>query len=188
MSLDLPASKIARPIMAVDENVSVTEASKAMVDNNRGSAIVTRKGETVGLLTERDILKRVVAKSRDPHSTKVKDVMTSSPITIDQNKPLREALELMNRKRIRRMLLTENGKIVGIFTFRDVLRNTRICTYCGKEIHSALETDRPEAYIECECGSRYHTKCVETVVHCVTCGKTIVTKVVYPEPSETFSG
>ncbi len=188
MSLDLPASKIARPIMTIDEGVSVTEAAKNMVDNNRGSAVVTRSGETVGLLTERDILKRVVAKSRDPHTTKVKDVMTPKPISIEQTRPLREALELMNRKRIRRMLLTDRGKIVGIFTLRDVLRNTRICTHCGKEIRSALETNKPEAYIECECGSRYHTKCVETVVHCVTCGKTIATKVIYPEPSETFSG
>ncbi|HUK79508.1 MAG TPA: CBS domain-containing protein [Nitrososphaerales archaeon] len=188
MALDLAAAKIARPIITIDENVSVVDASKKMAAENRGSIVVTRKGATVGILTERDVMRRVVAKSLSPRTTKVKDVMTSTPVTIEKTKPLREALDLMNRKGVRRMLLTERGKIVGIFTLRDVMKDARMCTYCGKEIRSILETDRPESYIECECGSRYHKRCSETVVNCVSCSKTLVTKVIYPEPSETFSG
>lgn len=184
----MPAGKIARPIIVIDEDASVTDASRAMVDNNRGSVVVTRKGEPLGILTERDVLKRVVAKSLDPSSTKVKQVMTSSPVTIDKNMPLREAIDLMNRKNLRRMLVTEDGKIVGIFTLRDIVKHNRICVYCGKEIKSILETTEPDAYVECECGSRYHKKCSETVVNCVTCGKTLVANVINPEPSETFGG
>jgi CBS domain-containing protein len=188
MSLDIPAGRIARPIVAVEEGVSVRDASKVMVDHNRGSVVVTRKGETVGLLTERDILTRVVAKSLDPGSTKVKDVMTTSPVTIEGDKPLRQAVDLMNRKGVRRMLVTEKGKIVGIFTLRDIVRHTRICTYCGKEIVSILESSKPDLYVECECGSRYHKNCAETVVNCVICSKALVTGVVYAEPSETLPG
>ena len=188
MVLDLAAGKIARPIITIDESATVVDASVRMADNNRGSVVVTRKGATVGILTERDIMRRVVAKSMNPNSTKVKDVMTSTPVTIEKSRPLRDALDLMNRKGVRRMLLTEEGKIVGIFTLRDVMKDARECVYCGKEIMSILETDKPEAYIECECGSRYHKKCSETVVNCVTCSRTLVTKVIYPEPSETFSG
>jgi CBS domain-containing protein len=188
MALDIPAGKIARPIITIEEGASVVEASKVMVKNDRGSIVVTRKGETVGFLTERDVLKSVVAKSLNPALTKVSDVMTSSPITVDKDKPLSEAVDLMNRKGVRRMLVTENGKIVGVFTLRDIVRHMRVCAYCGKEIRSVLETTEPEAYVECECGSRYHKKCAETVVNCVSCSRTIVTNVVYPEPSETFAG
>ena len=188
MALDLPAGKIARPIITIDERSTVVDASKKMVKNNRGSIIVTRKGATVGFLTERDVLRRVVAKSLSPRSVKVKDVMSNTPITVDKGRPLREAIDLMNRKGVRRMLVTDKGKIVGVFTLRDIVKYMRICVQCGKEIKSILETTTPDLFIECECGSRYHKSCAETVVNCVTCGRTLVTNVVYPEPSETFAG
>jgi CBS domain-containing protein/DNA-directed RNA polymerase subunit RPC12/RpoP len=189
MILDIPAGSIARhALIDVDENSFVLEAATRMVKENRGSVTVTRKGERVGILTERDLLRKVITKGLDPRSTKVKDVMTSPPVTIDQSRPLREAVELMNRKRVRRMLVTEGGKIVGIFTLRDIMKYSRICAHCGNEIRSVLDSQEPEPYIECECGSRYHTTCSKAVVNCVNCSKTIVTNVVYPEPSETFSG
>jgi CBS domain-containing protein len=188
MVLDLPAGRIARPIITIEEDASVTEASKMMVDNDRGSVVVTRSGATVGILTERDILKRVVAKSLQSDSVKVKDVMSQSPVTVDKETPLREAIDLMNRKGVRRMLVTEKGRIVGIFTLRDIVKHTRVCTHCGKEIKSMLDSPEPEVYVECECGSRYHKKCVEIVVNCVSCSRTLVSSVVYPEPSETFGG
>jgi signal-transduction protein with cAMP-binding, CBS, and nucleotidyltransferase domain len=188
MVLDLPAARIARPIITIDVNASVVDASKKMAETDRGSIVITSGGETVGLLTERDILKRVVAKSMTPSTTKVKDVMTSSPVAIEKDRPLREAIDLLNRKGVRRMLLTDHGKIVGIFTLRDVVKHTRMCLYCGKEIKGYLDSVEPEAYVECECGSRYHKQCSETVVHCVSCSKTLVANIIYPERSETFAG
>jgi CBS domain-containing protein len=189
MVLDVPAGSIARRnLITIDENGSVLEAARLMVENNRGSILTTRSGVIMGILTERDILRKVVAKSLDLSTTKVKQVMTSPPTTIDYNKSLREAIELMVRRGLRRMLVTQNGKIVGIFTMRDIVTHMRTCTYCGKEIMSILESKTPDPFVECECGSRYHVRCAETVVNCVGCGRTIVTNVVYPEPSETFSG
>jgi signal-transduction protein with cAMP-binding, CBS, and nucleotidyltransferase domain len=188
MALDLPAGKIARPIITIDEQSTIVDASKKMAKNKRGSIVVTRKGSTVGFLTERDVLKRVVAKGLSPRTVKVRDVMTKAPVTVDKSRPLREAIDLMNRKGVRRMLVTDRGKIVGVFTLRDIVRYMRICVQCGKEIKSILETPAPDLFIECECGSRYHKACAETVVNCVTCARTLVTNVVYPEPSETFAG
>ncbi len=189
MTFDIPAGSIARrELVDVDENSSVLEAANRMAEKNRGSVIITSAGERVGILTERDILTKVVAKGLDARSTKVKGVMSSPPVSIDHQKPLREAIDLMNRKGVRRMLVTDNGKIVGIFTLRDIVKHNRICAYCSKEIHSILDSQEPEPYTECECGSRYHRKCSETVVNCVNCSKTLVTHVIYPEPSETFSG
>jgi signal-transduction protein with cAMP-binding, CBS, and nucleotidyltransferase domain len=189
MVFDHPTGTVARRnLVDVDENSSVLEASKRMVQEERGSVVVTRKGERIGILTERDLLKKVVAKGLAPGSTKVKDVMTSPPVSIDQTRPLREAIDLMNRKGVRRMLVTDNGKVVGIFTLRDILRHLRICAYCGKTIGSIIDSEKPEPFIECECGCRYHKRCSETVVNCVNCSRTLVTNVIYPEPAETFSG
>ena len=189
MVLEVPAGSIARRnLIKIDEDKSVYDAAKMMVDNNRGSVVVTRRSESIGIITERDVMKKVVAKSLDPKSTKVKAVMTSPPVTIDKDRPLREAIDLMNRKKVRRMLVTEDSKIVGIFTLRDVAKHRRVCAYCSREIRSILEGEEPEPYIMCECDSRYHRDCVKTVANCVNCGKTLVTNVVYPEPSETFSG
>ena len=189
MVYDLPAGNVARrELIDVAEDSSVLEAAKLMVQEKRGSVVVTRSGERIGILTERDLLKKVTAKGLDPASTKVKDVMTSPPVTISHEKPLREAIDLMNRKGVRRMLVTEDGKIVGIFTLRDIMKHVRVCAYCGKEITSVLESQEPEPYIECECGSRYHKMCSGTVVNCVNCSRSLVTNVIYPEPSETFSG
>jgi CBS domain-containing protein len=188
MVLDVPAGKIARPIVTIDENKSVFDAAKMMADTNRGSVVVTRGGKGIGIITERDILRRVVVKSLNPASTKVKDAMTSPPTTIGHDRPLREAIDLMNRKELRRMLVTDKGEIVGVFTLRDIVKQTRICAYCGKEIRSILEGEAPDPYIECSCGSRYHKDCSKTVGNCVNCGTTLVTNVINPEPSETFSG
>jgi len=189
MVLDLPAGTIARrELLTIDEESSVLEAAKSMVDKSRGSVLATRNGNPIGILTERDILRKVVSKDLDVSVTKVKDVMTSPPVTIDYNEPLREAIDLMVRRGLRRMLVTQEGKIVGIFTMRDIVKHTRTCMYCGKEIMSILESKSPDPYIECQCGSRYHTSCAETVVNCVNCSRTLVTNVIYPEPSETFSG
>jgi len=189
MDLDVPAGTIARRnLIMIDENASILEAAQLMMEQNRGSVLATRSGVPVGILTERDILRKVVAKSLDVASTKVKVAMTSPPTTIDQNRPLREAIDLAVRKGLRRMLVTDNGRIVGIFSMRDIIRHMRTCQHCGKDILSVLESKSPDPYIECECGSRYHTKCAVAVVNCVNCGRTIVTNVIYPEPSETFSG
>jgi len=188
MVLDIPAWKIARPIITIEADATIVAASKMMADNDRGSIVVTRDGGTVGFLTERDVLKKVVARSLDPSSTRVKAVMTSNPVTIDKDRPLREAIDLMNRKGVRRMLITEKGRIVGVFTLRDIMKYTRICVHCGKDIKSVIESTEPDTYVECECGSRYHKNCADKVVNCVTCSRTLVTNVIYPEPSETFSG
>ncbi len=189
MVFDVPSGSIARhELIDVDENSSVLDAAKRMVQEDRGSVIATRGGERVGILTERDLLRKVLAKGLDPNKTKVKDAMTSPPISVDEKEPLRKAIELMNRKGVRRMLVTEHGKVTGIFTLRDIIKYTRTCAHCGQEIKSILEGEKAEPYIECECGTRYHRRCSETVVNCVNCSRTLVTNVVYPEPSETFSG
>lgn len=151
MILDTKVGSLAnRSLITVDENESVLAAAKLMVERGVGSVIVCSKGAPLSIVTERDLLTKVVAGSRNPEKTKVSEIMSPSPITVDQDETLGEAMELMNRKKVRRMLVTDHGRIVGVFTQRDVLALTRTCRHCGKEIKSALEfKEGAEPYIEC---------------------------------------
>jgi len=189
MVLEVKAGSIAkRSLVTIDEDASVASAAKLMGERDLGSLVVTRKGLPVGIMTERDLVKKILADGRDPRSTKVGDVMTSPGVSIEHDQSLSQAIDLMNKRKIRRMLVTENGKIVGIFTQRDVLALNMVCLHCGKEIGSMLQVGSGVAYVQCECAARYHTDCAKTIVHCLDCSRTLVTNVIYPDPSDTMAG
>lgn len=190
MILDLKVGSITkRPLVAVDENASVSSATKLMAQHDVGSLVVTSDGRIVGIVTERDLLNRVLAEGRDPRLTTVREVMTPDPMAVDEGMLLREALDIMNRRNIRRMLVMEKGEIVGIFTLKDVMGLNRACLACGREITSALELGAAaQPYIQCECGSRYHVNCAKVAVNCADCSRPLVARVIYPEPSDAAGG
>jgi len=188
--LDVKVGDIAkRKLITVAEDATVLSATKVMAELNIGSVVITKDRRPVGIVTERDLVRKILAPGRDPASTSVSEIMTPHPVSIEEDRTLNEAIDLMTRKNIRRMLVTKNGEISGIFTQRDIIGLSRICLYCGKEIRSLLEYGKgADRYVECECGSRYHQKCADSVVHCVDCSRTLVHNVTYPEPQETMSG
>lgn len=160
-----------------------------MAQHDIGSLVVTREGRVVGIVTERDFLNKVLAAGLDPKLATVHEVMTHDPLAVDEETPLREALDIMNRRNVRRMLVMEKGEIVGIFTMKDVMGLNRACLACGREITSALEVGAAaQPYVQCECGSRYHANCARIAVNCADCSRTLIAHVVYPEPNETMSG
>ena len=76
----------------------------------------------VDILTERDVLKRVVDEGRKPEETLVKDVMSKPLITISSEASLENAIELMFKHKIKKLPVVENGKLVGLVTFTDLVR------------------------------------------------------------------
>ncbi len=112
-----------RDIVSVENTASVKEAIDLMVKKDIGSAVVTRDGELVGLLTERDVLKKCCPQTQCV-IMKARDIMSSPLVTIDADAAIGEAANLMAAKKIRRLLVTEGGKIQGIITERDVMRAT----------------------------------------------------------------
>jgi len=178
-------------IISVDVETSVTEAAKVMLENKRGAVVVTENGDPVGLVTERDVSRKVAAKGLHPQLVKVRSIMTSPLITVDMEAPVAEAIDLMLTRGIKRLLATENEKIVGVFTQGDVLNVYRTCGACHKQIPSSLSPTQEkhlEGFIECTCGARYHRSCAEQVVYCLNCQLSLVTSVVYPSPEETMGG
>ncbi len=112
-------------IIKVPPDIAIMEAAKLMDQKGIGSLVVEESGEIVGIMTERDILKKVVAAGRRCEETIVKDIMTSPLITIDLNDSIEEASELMAVHHIRRLVVTEKSEVVGIITSRDLVDTLR---------------------------------------------------------------
>ncbi|MEM0441236.1 MAG: CBS domain-containing protein [Candidatus Caldarchaeum sp.] len=178
-------------LITVDASASIVETAKIMSEKRISGVVVTVNGEPKGLITERDIVSKVVAAGRDPSKTSAREIMSQPLITIDIEASLLEAVDLMNRKKIRRLLVTENDRVIGLFTMRDVMSLSRICAYCGKPLRPYLQSQpnvQADVTVECSCGAVYMMECAKTVVYCIYCSRKLVAEVYYPPPEDTFSG
>jgi len=107
----------------VQNTVSLKEAMGIMLEKDIGSILIAEDHEMVGVLTERDVLKKFCFDTQCA-LMKVRDVMSTPLVTIDGAAAIGEAADLMAEKKTRRLLVTEKGKIKGIITERDVMRAT----------------------------------------------------------------
>lgn len=87
-----------------------------------GSVVVVEEDRPVGIITERDILRRIVEPFLDPGVIKAKDIMSTQLVTISGDVGVEEAAGLMARRKIKKLPVVENGKLVGIVTSMDVMR------------------------------------------------------------------
>jgi CBS domain-containing protein len=108
---------------AIDADKPVAYAAKMMKDEDVGLAPIVEGDRLVGTLTDRDIVTRVVAEGKDPHSVPVREVASTSIVTVDPQQDLDEALGLMARHQIRRLpVVEEDGRLVGVLAQADVAR------------------------------------------------------------------
>ena len=138
----MKVKEIMHAVDRVDSNATVAEAARAMDKKTVGSVLVEQNGRVIGIMTERDLLRKVVAKGKNPDNLKVKDIMNSPVLTIDANKDIAEASDMMDKERIRRLIVTENGRIVGKVTANSISRNLKF--YIARK--SLIDEDyiRPE--------------------------------------------
>jgi len=100
---------------------TVLETVRAMVDRNIGAVPVLHNGKLVGIFSERDLMRRVVAEGRDARSTCMAEVMTDDPLTIDTHEDLDNCLALMRRHGFRHLPVCHEGTLVGMVSMRDIL-------------------------------------------------------------------
>ena len=123
MSLPLLVREVMTPsVISVEASSSVRDAAQVMIERGVGSVIVMEAGRPVGILTERDVLRRVVVKGLDPVKTKVGEVMSSPLVTVRADAYMIDASRLMAQRDIRRLLVVEGDKPVGVVTEEDLLR------------------------------------------------------------------
>lgn len=99
---------------------TLAQTALKMQRENIGICPVVERGELLGVITDRDITTRAVARGFDTNQKMVRDVMTPSPITGDPSMSLQEACQLMSHNQIRRLPILENGKLVGIVSLADL--------------------------------------------------------------------
>ena len=109
-------------LVTVTADLNVKEAVKVMNDFEIGCLIVVEDGKAVGILTERDVLKRVVEKGKEPEKILVKDVMSKPLIVVNPEMGLEEAIETMFKNKIKKLPVVKDGKLVGLVTFTDIAR------------------------------------------------------------------
>lgn len=107
-------------VLSVGEEATVLDAAILMNDHRVGGLVVTRDAEVVGMFTERDVLRRVVAEQRDPARTRVGDVMTRNVYCCSPETTIEEARGMMMRLRIRHLPVVDAGGVVGLVSIGDL--------------------------------------------------------------------
>jgi CBS domain-containing protein len=111
-----------KPPLTVTVGESVLQAARAMTERSVGAATVLQDGEVVGVVTERDVMKKVVAAGLKPEATLVRDIMTSPALSIHLKTTVADAAELMRKHHIRHLIvLDEKEKLVGMLALRYLL-------------------------------------------------------------------
>lgn len=111
-----------KEVVTIDDDVTVKEAADVMNKFEIGCLIAVRKGKAMGILTERDILKRIVAGAKDATRTRVKDVMTSPLVVAEPAMDLGEAVKLMFQMKIKKLPVVDGKRLVGLVSLTDIAR------------------------------------------------------------------
>mgnify|MGYP001578492454 FL=1 len=118
----VPVRKImTKGIQKVDGNMSVKDVAKIMKTKKIGSILVEKDKELVGIVTETDIVRRLVADGKNPEGTQVKAIMSSPLLTVDIEKSIIDANDLMDKNHVRHLGVTDEGKVVGLVSCRDII-------------------------------------------------------------------
>lgn len=113
---------ISNSIYAIDSQKTVLEAANIMKDYGRGSLIVYEGTNPHGIVTEKDLIRRVLAENL-PNTMRVEEVMSKPLITVEADMDIRDAARLMLGRKIRRLPVEEDGRLIGMVNSNDILRN-----------------------------------------------------------------
>lgn len=108
-------------VVWADTLQSVLEVAQLMVEHNIGAVPVLHDGQLVGIFSERDLMSRVVVVSRDPGRTRVREVMTEDPLTVEPGDSLETCMTLMRRHGFRHLPVCQNRELRGVVSLRDIL-------------------------------------------------------------------
>ncbi|MFQ5999840.1 MAG: cyclic nucleotide-binding/CBS domain-containing protein [Candidatus Bathyarchaeia archaeon] len=113
-------------VITIGANVTVREAVRLMNNREIGCLVVVQDGEPTGIVTERDMLKRVLVATRDPRAVEVGEVMSRPLLFMEPEKGIEDAVKLMFEHKIKKLPVIENGRLVGLVTLTDLIRSPEV--------------------------------------------------------------
>lgn len=117
------ADVMTKDVVTIEGDKTVLEAAKMMRLKKFSSLVVTDKGKTAGILTERDLVRKVLAEDRDPSKLLIYQIMSTELITTTPETSIENAAKVMTEQRVRRLPVMKNKKLVGIITASDIARH-----------------------------------------------------------------
>ena len=109
-------------VFAIPPEATVYDALKSMAEHNTGALLVMNGEDMVGILSERDCIRKMDLEGRNVKETKVSEIMTGDVITVNCDQPLEECMSLMMEKGIRHLPVYDSEKLMGLVSVRDVLK------------------------------------------------------------------
>ncbi len=115
-----------KAVVSIDVSTTINDAAKMMEEAEIGAIVVTEKNTPVGIVTDRDFAIKVVAHAY--HPTTVRMIMSSPLYSISPDEPVRMIADFMYTRRIRKLPVIDNDKVIGIVTATDLVRQFAVCT------------------------------------------------------------
>jgi CBS domain-containing protein len=109
------------PIWSIGPNAMVSEAIRLMDEKNVGALPVVDNKTLVGIVSERDYIRKVIVKERSSNDTPVSDIMTKQVLTVNPSNSVTECMQIMTERRVRHLPVLEGTKLIGILSMRDVV-------------------------------------------------------------------
>jgi len=113
-------------VITLQKDASVHEAVKLLNKNKIGCIVVVDNGNIAGIVTERDLLERVLEKCRNPKETQISEIMTRNVITGTPDMDTLDATRLMFKLKVKKLPITEGNRLAGIVTLTDIARATSV--------------------------------------------------------------
>jgi signal-transduction protein with cAMP-binding, CBS, and nucleotidyltransferase domain len=107
----------------VPAEATLTEAARLMRDEDIGDVLVTRDGVLLGIVTDRDMVVRAIADGMDPHTTPIEHCSSSDLMVVDADDQVSDVIAVVRDRAIRRLPVTEDGRLVGIISLGDLARH-----------------------------------------------------------------
>ena len=109
-------------VITVESDTKVRDAVELMNENEIGCLVVTRGGKPVGIITERDILKKIVCQSKNPEQVRVSEIMSDPLVVGKVDMDLGDVARLMLKRNVKKLPIVNGGNLVGLITLTDIVR------------------------------------------------------------------
>lgn len=115
-----------KTLVTVPVGTSTADAAKVMNERQVGSVFIEQNNRVVGIVTESDIVRKVVGENKPVHCVSVESIMSSPVISLDERRSITEAADLMQSHRTRHLGVVQSGAIIGVLSVRDLLQPVAI--------------------------------------------------------------